>query len=69
MRHNNKNYKKGLNIVIIISAALTVCGFINYALGISNPAAVYCDKLGYQQIIKETEDGRHKFICHIIKPK
>ncbi len=63
MKNNNRNYqnKKQLNIIIIAIVILAGCGFVNYALGISNPAAVYCDELGYQHIIKETGDGQQGF--------
>ena len=63
MKNNNKNYqnKKQLNIITVAVVILAGCGFVNYAFGIGNPAAVYCADLGYQNIIKETGDGQQGF--------
>ena len=61
MTSSNKNYKKRFNIIVATVVILISCGFIDYALGIANPAAVYCEKLGYEYIIKETVDGQQGF--------
>ena len=63
MKDNNKNCqnKKLFNIVVVVTMVLVSCGFVDYALGMSNPVAVYCDELGYQYIIKETVDGQQGF--------
>jgi len=63
MKNNNKNYqnKKQLNIIVIAVVILAGCGFVNYAFGLANPAAVYCEELGYQYIIQETVDGQRGF--------
>jgi len=57
---NNKNRKKS-NLIIVSVVMLTACGFIAQVFGIANPAAVYCEKLGYQLIIQEEEDGQRGF--------
>lgn len=63
MKKNNKNYqnKKRFNVIAIAAVILASCGFVNYALGIGNPAAIYCDELGYQYVIKEMKDGQQGF--------
>lgn len=63
MKDNNKNYQneKRSNITIVIIVVLASCGFIDFAFGIGNPAAIYCDELGYQYIVKETAGGQRGF--------
>ena len=58
MKNNNK---KKFKIIITATVILISCGFAVQAFGIANPAAVYCEKLGYQYIIKETADGQQGF--------
>jgi putative hemolysin len=63
MKNNNKNCqnKRRFNVAIVAIVVLAGCGFINFAFGLANPSAVYCDELGYQYIIKETENGQRGF--------
>ncbi len=56
----NENRKKS-NIIIVFVVILIACGFTTQVFGIANPAAVYCEKLGYQSIIQEDEDGQRGF--------
>lgn len=63
MKKNKKSYqnKKQFDVAIIVIVILASCGFINFAFGLANPAAVYCDELGYQYIVQEEEGGQRGF--------
>ncbi|MEA1937314.1 MAG: DUF333 domain-containing protein [Patescibacteria group bacterium] len=62
MKYNKKNYQNrqwfGAVIAVII---LFSCGFVDCVSGMSNPASVYCDELGYKYVVKETADGQRGF--------
>lgn len=51
--------KKLLKIaVVIIAVVFFGFGIVSVVSGIANPAAVYCEELGYQYVIKETPEGQ-----------
>jgi len=52
---------KKYNTIITSFIILIGCGFAVQVFGIANPAAVYCEELGYKYIIKETKDGQIGF--------
>lgn len=52
---------KKYNTIIVSFIILISCGFAIQVFGIANPAAVYCEELGYKYIMKETEDGQRGF--------
>lgn len=56
-----KNNNQKCNIIVIFAIILFGCGFAFHTFSIGNPAAVYCEKLGYQHIVKETEEGQFGF--------
>ncbi len=63
MKYNKKNYqnRQWLGVVIAVIIILSSCSFINCVSGMSNPAAVYCNELGYKYVVKETGDGQRGF--------
>lgn len=52
---------KKYNAIIISLAIFISCGFAIQIFGMANPAAVYCEELGYKYVIKETADGQQGF--------
>ena len=60
MKDNNQN-KKLFNYLTTVAIVLAGCGFAGHTFGIGNPAAVYCEKLGYQSVVQEVEGGQRGF--------
>lgn len=46
-----------MKIIIIILTILIGFSFVQFVLGIANPAATYCQDLGYEWAMEKTEEG------------